>query len=636
MNLSFKIGKIVGGSSKNSWSQTHVFLPEDEQKQKDFGCLLASFALQAKQEDLDIPSFGKEVILRFQEIYYTSPKQTIFKKLKYSIRDLTQEFSSQVNIGIAAAVATEKDSQILGYFAGTAHFQSLVLRQGSLVKLLKEDKDLNTASGILQPDDIFIICTSQFLKLVPEGSLKAGLEGENITEAVESLSPIIHGHSKNSKTAAVLFQVSKKEQEKQVLDNDKEQEKAKTFSSKLNFLKSFSLGNIKLFFQAFLKHIKSFKKESAFYIKDEAKKQKSKKTTFTIAIVLIGLLMISIFLGLKKQTSTKETGTSNEVLQEVSYRYEQAVSLEEINPLRSKLLLEEARSLINEKKDRVSKKEQEKLEGLKVQIDEKLQQVGKEYELNQADIFLDLSLVKEGFKGGQWAVYESSLFIFDTSTATILEVNLNTKAVEVAAGGEKLQGGRIIGAAESRIFVLTSSKILVVSTAQSEVIDEISKDGWGKIEDLAGFSSNAYLLDSQEGQIWKYPGLSEGLGSKQEFLKTTKDFSQAKSLAIDGSVWVVFSNSTIKKFIRGVEDNFVLTGLTKPFSEEVNLYTDENLDNLYVLDRRNTRIVIISKTGEYQSQYVWSGIAGASDILGIEDSKILLLAGERIYEIEIK
>ncbi len=651
MSLIFKVGKIVGGSKPDSWSQTHVFLPEDREKQKQFGYLLAAFSLKAKEEDLDIPSFGKEVISRFHEIYYSSTQETVFEKLKISIADLTAEFSQQVEIGLCAAVIIKKEEKLVGYFSATPFFEALILRAENLVPLFGQNDKLQTASGFLQNEDMLVVATKQFLSLVPQGSLKAGLENKDITEAVESVAPIVHGHSENSQAAAVLFQVvgeQKEEKESLSVEFVKEKEtveedpEIKTPSeapvAKQPFFKRVKWGNVKVFSQAFISHIKSFKKEPSLYVSDEKQKTKGKKTTFTIAVVLIGLLLVSVFLGLRKKTSSEITQVSNNLIQEVSYRYEQALSLEEINPLRAKLLLQEARQLLTENQEQSgSKDEQEKLLELQSKINDKLQQVDKEYELESADIFLDISLVKEGFKGEQWAVYENDLFIFDTNKGTVLQVDLSTKAVEVVAGGEKLQGGRMVGAAEGRVFVLTTGRVLVVSVVQSEVIDEVEAEDWGQIVDMVGFASNAYLLDSQAGQIWKYAGLDKGLGSGKEFLKTKTDFSQAKALAIDGSVWVVFANSRIAKFVRGVEDNFILTGLTKPFSSEVNIYTDENLDNLYILDRKNTRIVVISKTGDYQSQYVWSGIAGVTDIFGFEqEGKVLLLTGERVYEISLR
>ena len=116
------------------------------------------------------------------------------------------------------------------------------------------------------------------------------------------------------------------------------------------------------------------------------------------------------------------------------------------------------------------------------------------------------------------------------------------------------------------------------------------------------------------------------------------DLEDAVSMAIDGSVWLLFSDSSIVKFTRGVKDSFVVSGTDANFNAPEKIYTDPDLENLYVLDRKNTRVVVINKeTGEYQAQYSWPGLAGAYDLFASEEEKkILLLTGERIYEIPLK
>ena len=56
-----------------------------------------------------------------------------------------------------------------------------------------------------------------------------------------------------------------------------------------------------------------------------------------------------------------------------------------------------------------------------------------------------------------------------------------------------------------------------------------------------------------------------------------------------------------------------------------------------LLDKGNDRVVVVNKSGEYYSQYRWPGIGGVTHLVASEEEKkILLLAGNKIYEIEIK
>jgi hypothetical protein len=108
-------------------------------------------------------------------------------------------------------------------------------------------------------------------------------------------------------------------------------------------------------------------------------------------------------------------------------------------------------------------------------------------------------------------------------------------------------------------------------------------------------------------------------------------------MTIDGALWILKSEGTILKYIRGVKEAFGVAGLSKPFSGPVAAWTDSDQEHLYVLDKGNSRVVVLAKSGEYDSEYVWEGITDVSGILVREkEKKIFLLAGSKIYEIEIR
>jgi len=145
------------------------------------------------------------------------------------------------------------------------------------------------------------------------------------------------------------------------------------------------------------------------------------------------------------------------------------------------------------------------------------------------------------------------------------------------------------------------------------------------------------LLD-KKGEIWKYPAMETGYGVYRLWLEGDKpDFSDAVAMAIDGSVWVLKENGTILKFTQGGRDSFTLAGLDKPLNNPTALFTDDDQENLYVLDKGNSRVLVINKSGEYHSQYRWQGLGEVTQLMASEEAKkILLLSGNKVYEIEIK
>lgn len=644
-------GKIVGVASESSWSQNHIFIPEDQKKKSTYGDLLVSFSLKAEQEGVDVTSFGKEIISRFHEVYYSSLEKQPLLRLKSALKSLIDEFSDRVKLEITAAAILTKDSQLIGYFALIDRGKILVYRNGQLASVLKEaEREVKTASGYLKNNDLFILGSAQFFEAVSLEKLKDDLSANEVTQLTESAATIIHSQKKNNRTAAVIFKIKKeeieavdKQEEKQSKEGTEtlkpELEEEKKPKKIIEFIRQTS-GFIKNTPLLIKKVCQDFRSQPSVFIKDQKRKVRAKKTTLSVAFILIALLLTSIILGSKKRSFLQESEKAKQVLEEANYKYDQALSLEEINRLRARSLLVEAKQLVSElEAETKDKNAKEELTEFLNKIKLRLEEIGREYQIDSAEIFLDLGLVKEEFKGEDWDSTEEALYIIDLEKNTVLEVEVETKAAKVAAGGERLENSLMLGAAGGRIFVVRENKLVVVDVQKGEAIEEKETDNWGKIKDIVGFAGNAYLLDVQKGQIFKYSQTDKGLTEAVDYLRgDSLDLEDAVSIAIDGSVWLLFNEGTIVKFTRGIKDPFTVSGLEKNFDGAEKLYTDKDLDNLYVLDKNNTRVVVINKdTGEYQAQYIWPGIAGAMDIFASEtENKILLLTGERIYEIDLK
>jgi DNA-binding transcriptional MerR regulator len=87
----------------------------------------------------------------------------------------------------------------------------------------------------------------------------------------------------------------------------------------------------------------------------------------------------------------------------------------------------------------------------------------------------------------------------------------------------------------------------------------------------------------------------------------------------------------------GKPEVFVVTGLERPFSGDVRLYTNEDLQRLYLLDRGNDRIVVLSKAGEYQEEYRSGDFAGAADLaVDPKEEKVWLVRGSLVEEVALK
>ena len=290
-----------------------------------------------------------------------------------------------------------------------------------------------------------------------------------------------------------------------------------------------------------------------------------------------------------------------------------------------------------EYKEQVKKPGQEILD-LEAKVAVALEQSQREYSVEAAEWY-DFDLVKDGFRGEKWDLSDTKVLAWDSQSQAAVLLNLDSKAADIVISGESLGQGKAVGLSDNRGFIVAVDKITVVDTAKQKQVAQVETDGWQRITTARGFGSNLYLLDrATDSQIWKYLGLDEGLSGKKEYLVgDVFDLSEAVDMAIDGSVWVLFSDGTIVKYTQGKKDAFQVIGLDQPLGETVKIFTSPEVEHLYLLDRANTRVVALNKSGEYASQYQWSGIAGVKDFVVSETlGKIFFLTGEKVFTIDLK
>jgi len=620
----FEVAKIVGASNGENWCQVHNFRPVDE-KFKSHGQLTAVLAFKAKKENIEVTSFGTEIIQRLQEIYYSNQSESILKKLSQTIESLAAEFIETVELDIVMTVLWEKSGEVLLYAGRSSKGQVFLKRGEQIVPLLtSEAEELMVVSGKLEKNDTIMLGTAQLFRILPKESLESALDQATAEAVVENLAPLVHGQEKNSRTAGAIIREEKKEEE--MVEEKVEEKEPVLKSEKEQRLKKW-MGSIKE---------RLGNKGVGVRLRTEGKK----KSRAIIVIVLLIVFSVSLVLAGRKRQLSKRQEQYEQLIDEVKYKYEEGVNLTELNPLRAKSLLKEAQELLETeeaKELKLSGSQKKAIEELKKQVEESLSQIQREYVVEDADEWFDFDLTKEGFRGRSWDNEENKLMVIGED-GSMLSLNLETKASEIVISGSEVEGLEKVGMIGKRAFGVDDDQVVVVEVSDGKVVQELEEE-WGEVKGVRGFSSNLYVLQAtKEGQIWRYLGLDSGLSSKKAYLKGDKyDLSEAIDMTIDGSVWVLFSDGTIAKYIRGIKDPFVIAGLDKGWGEVVKIFTDAEQENLYILDRQNTRVTVIAKNGEYQSQYDWPGIAGVKDLMVNEElGKIFLLTGEKVFTIELR
>lgn len=133
---------------------------------------------------------------------------------------------------------------------------------------------------------------------------------------------------------------------------------------------------------------------------------------------------------------------------------------------------------------------------------------------------------------------------------------------------------------------------------------------------LGTFNGNLYILDGKTGLVWKYAFTGTSYNKGVSVIDSTKfDLKKSVSLAIDGSIYILKQDGTVKKFTSGAADDFTYSNiptLAKDLIQPLQIITNESTQDVYVLDagtssgdRSNARILEFTKTGSYVRQYAF-------------------------------
>ncbi len=162
-----------------------------------------------------------------------------------------------------------------------------------------------------------------------------------------------------------------------------------------------------------------------------------------------------------------------------------------------------------------------------------------------------------------------------------------------------------------------------------------SLSGFNEADDYGGFgiyNQRIYLISRAQNQLFLYPN---SLTSRSGWIKETADISQAVDLFIDGDIYFLSRDSSIKKYRVGKSESYTNRPLDPPTNGATKLLGDTQ--QLYILDSANNRLAIINKAnGALVSQRMFDNLPDIKDFaLDAENRTIYLLAGDKIYKLSL-
>jgi hypothetical protein len=623
--LEITSAKVTATPGVGGWSQVHEFTPDEPEKLAARGRLLAVVSTKRTEENggVDAIESGRELLARFHEEYFGNLESKPFNALKDATQKVITEFKeSWGDVEIAACSIVGE----IVYSAAGGGGQVTICRDGALGTILNSEKDnVIAASGYPKASDTMLLATHSFYEKFPQGVIKAALTGGDPEYATSVFAPVIHGEEIQGGIGAVVIRFSEEKSESTVPSLTTNLPKEGLF-----LVNSFSKKA-----SSFIQELVARLPKKQIYIKNPAEDEitsQSKKLTFSVALILIVILAVSIGFGVRQKRINDVRGKYQGILAEAIHDVDEAISLASVSPEKSRELFLESEQKLKEIES--LKVKDSKIDELRKKIDESRASVLGEY-VADPQLFLDLSLLSSGFTGDALSSSAGNVFILDKSGKKIVSVAISTKKSKVVAGPSVIDEANDLASYEDRAFILAGDGIYEVGSNKEKVVDKT----WEGSALIRAFAGNIYVLDKNGNAIYRYAGSGTGFGEKQNWLAsgTRADFSSALQWVIDGSVYVLSPNSKISKFSLGSPQAFSITGAVPEIGSIDAIYASDETEFVYFLDKAGKRVVVTDKKGKYKAQYISDAIGNASNlVVSEEEKKIILLTGDKLTSIEIK
>jgi hypothetical protein len=131
------------------------------------------------------------------------------------------------------------------------------------------------------------------------------------------------------------------------------------------------------------------------------------------------------------------------------------------------------------------------------------------------------------------------------------------------------------------------------------------RDRWGEPRFILGYGGNLYVVDVGGNQIWRYRPAANGFSDPEPYFAegTQVNLSGLQAVAIDGNIWLLYSDGRLLKFFGGQGRSFVWQGLPGDLSAPTAVVVPIEGDRLYVADAGNGRIIEATKEGVFLRQF---------------------------------
>jgi len=153
---------------------------------------------------------------------------------------------------------------------------------------------------------------------------------------------------------------------------------------------------------------------------------------------------------------------------------------------------------------------------------------------------------------------------------------------------------------------------------------------------LSSYLMNLYLLDLKDCRIEKLAYSGQFVWKNPEIWKDPEQTCRAKSISIDGSVWILNKDNSVLRYYTGIFEEKFSFDIYPETVELTKIIAGRQSPYLFLLEPANKRLIIADKNGKILKQIQSKRFENLKDFTLSEDEKTaFVLAGSEIFRLPL-
>ncbi len=365
-----------------------------------------------------------------------------------------------------------------------------------------------------------------------------------------------------------------------------------------------------------------------------SKTSKWPKIFLSAAALLVILLIGNVFISQKKHEQEQHQASFNSLISEINRNQDKVDSfLIYDNNSEAKKLWDDNKSLLGQIPEE-EKAIRSDVSSLFERQDEQLAKLRKIKDISNVEKIADFSKLNQDAKPENITFLNGKLYAAAAPEKAIYKVDIKDNLVTASYNLSELKKMDHPSPSPDGIAYLDDGAVILVGE-KSEFQKVTIQNPPENIGGLGMYGGRLYLSDKTSGQIWRYSKIGDEFSSPQEWLNNKTDLSLATDIFIDGNIYVLKSDGTVDKYLKGEKEVFALEAVDEPVTQASKLIVGENA--IYVLELSSKRLIKFDLKGKLVNQYKFSQPEAITDItVSDADNQAFILSGQEVYQAKLE